>query len=54
MLFGLLLDLWWRHKQYNGLARPKQEHFIDKLPMIWYTIIEIPEGVLVYEIYFIR
>ena len=36
MPFGLLLDLWECHKQYNGLAKPKREHFIDDI---------IPEGI---------
>lgn len=31
MPFGLLLDLWECHKQYNGLARPKREYFIDEV-----------------------
>ena len=35
MPFGLLLDLWECHKQYNGLAKPKREMFIDEV---------IPEG----------
>ena len=34
--FGLLLDLWECHKQYNGIAKPKREGFIDDI---------IPEGV---------
>lgn len=34
--FGLLLDLWECHKQYNGIAKPKREVFIDDI---------IPEGV---------
>jgi hypothetical protein len=29
--FGLLLDLWECHKQYNGLAKPKQELSIDDI-----------------------
>lgn len=29
MPFGLLLDLWECHKQYNGISKPKVEHFID-------------------------
>jgi hypothetical protein len=33
---GLLMDLWECHKQFLGLARPKQEMFIDGI---------IPEGV---------
>jgi len=36
MPFGLLLDLWECHKQYNGLAQPKREHFIDEI---------IPDGI---------
>lgn len=31
MPFGLLLDLWECHKQFNGLAKPKKEHFIDDI-----------------------
>ncbi len=31
MPFGLLLDLWECHKQFNGLAKPKKEHFIDEI-----------------------
>ena len=34
--FGLLLDLWECYKQYNGIAKPKREVFIDDI---------IPEGV---------
>lgn len=34
--FGLLLDLWECHRQYNGLAQPKREHFIDNI---------IPDGI---------
>ncbi|NCB27157.1 MAG: hypothetical protein EOM62_17130 [Bacteroidia bacterium] len=33
---GLLLDLWECHKQWNGLAKPKRELFIDDI---------IPEGI---------
>lgn len=36
MPFGLLLDLFEYHKQYNGLAEPKREHFIDDI---------IPDGI---------
>jgi hypothetical protein len=36
MPFGLLLDLWECHKQYNGLAKPKREQSIDDI---------IPEGI---------
>ena len=36
MPFGLLLDLWECHKQYNGLAKPKREMFIDDI---------IPDGI---------
>jgi hypothetical protein len=36
MPFGLLLDLWECHKQYNGLAKPKREYFIDDV---------IPDGI---------
>jgi hypothetical protein len=36
MPFGLLLDLWECHKQYNGLAKPKRERFIDGI---------IPDGI---------
>ena len=35
MPFGLLLDLWECHKQYNGVSKPKREHFIGDI---------IPEG----------
>jgi hypothetical protein len=33
---GLLLDLWECHKQWNGLAKPKREQFIDDI---------IPDGI---------
>lgn len=36
MPFGLLLDLWECHKQYNGQATPAREHYIDDI---------IPEGI---------
>ena len=36
MPFGLLLDLWECHKQYNVLATPKRERFIDDI---------IPDGI---------
>ncbi|PKR84049.1 hypothetical protein CWO92_16160 [Heyndrickxia camelliae] len=36
MPFGLLLDLWECHKQYQGLAKPKREMFIDDI---------IPDGI---------
>ena len=36
MPFGLLLDLWECHKQYNGIAKPKREYFIDDI---------IPDGI---------
>ena len=36
MPFGLLLDLWECHKQYNRIVKPKREVFIDDI---------IPEGV---------
>jgi len=31
MPLGYLLDLWECHRQYNGMAKPKREHFIDEL-----------------------
>lgn len=31
MPFGLLLDLWECHKQYNGQATPAREHYIDDI-----------------------
>ena len=31
MPFGLLLDLWECHKQYNGQAVPAHEHYIDDI-----------------------
>lgn len=34
--FGLLLDLVECHKQYNGISKPRREHFIDEI---------IPEGI---------
>lgn len=34
--FGPLLDLWECDKQYNGILKPKREHFIDEV---------IPEGI---------
>lgn len=36
MPFGLLLDLWECHKQYNGQAVPVHEHYIDDI---------IPDGI---------
>lgn len=36
MPFGLLLDLWECHKQYNGQAAPAHEHYIDDI---------IPDGI---------
>lgn len=36
MPFGLLLDLWECHKQFNGISKPKREHFIDDI---------IPDGI---------
>ena len=36
MPFGLLLDLWECHKQYNGMAKPKREMYIDDI---------IPDGI---------
>jgi hypothetical protein len=35
MPFGLLLDLWECHRQFNGISKPKVERFIDDI---------IPEG----------
>lgn len=29
--FGLLLDLWECHKQYNGMAHPKRQRSIDDI-----------------------
>ena len=29
--FGLLLDLWECHKQYNGIARSKRTVYIDDI-----------------------
>lgn len=29
--FGLLLDLWECHRQYHGMAKPKQECLIDEV-----------------------
>lgn len=31
MPFGLLLDLWECHRQYNGIAKPKREVTIDEI-----------------------
>ena len=31
MPFGLLLDLWECHRQYNGIAKPKREITIDEV-----------------------
>lgn len=28
---GELLDLWECHKQYNGMATPLREHYIDEI-----------------------
>lgn len=36
MPFGLLLDLWECHKQYNGQAVHAHEHYIDDI---------IPDGI---------
>lgn len=36
MPFGLLLDLWEWHRQYNGQATPAREHYIDDI---------IPDGI---------
>jgi hypothetical protein len=36
MPFGLLLDLWECHKQFEGISKPKIEIFIDDV---------IPEGI---------
>lgn len=36
MPLGPLLGLWERDKQYNGILKPKREHFIDEV---------IPEGI---------
>jgi hypothetical protein len=36
MPLGYLLDLWECHRQYNGMAKPKKEVFIDEI---------IPEGI---------
>lgn len=36
MPFGLLVDLWECHKQYNGQATPAREHYIDDI---------IPDGI---------
>ena len=36
MPFGLLMDLWECHKQYNGLAKPYRELFVDEI---------IPDGI---------
>ena len=36
MPFGLLLDLWECHKQYNWQAIPAHEHYIDDI---------IPDGI---------
>ena len=31
MPLGWLMDLWECHKQYHGIAKPKQEVFIDEI-----------------------
>jgi len=31
MPFGSLLDQWEAYKQFNGMAKPKREHFIDEI-----------------------
>ena len=36
MPFGMLLDLWECHRQWNGQAKPKREVFIDDI---------IPDGI---------
>lgn len=36
MPFGLLLDLWECHKQFEGISKPKTEVFIDDV---------IPDGI---------
>jgi hypothetical protein len=34
--FGLLLDLWECHKQYNGMARPKRTVYMEIYPGRFY------------------
>ena len=36
MPIGDLLDQWEIYKQFNGISKPKREHFIDEI---------IPEGI---------
>ena len=31
MLFGLFMDLWEGHRQYNGISKPKQKLTIDEI-----------------------
>ena len=31
MPFGLLMDLWECHKQYNGVSKPKRKMYIDDI-----------------------
>lgn len=31
MPFGLLLDLWECHKQFNGMTKPKVDRSIDEI-----------------------
>lgn len=31
MPFGLLLDLWECHKQFNGISKPKRVLYIDDI-----------------------
>ncbi len=40
MPFGLLLDLWECHRQYNGIAKPKREITIDDvIPFgVWFLL----------------
>ena len=42
MPFGLLLDLWECHKQYNGQAIPAHEHYIDDIIPVSYTHLTLP------------
>ena len=35
MPIGYLIDLWECHKQFNGIAKPKLELFIDDVIPSW-------------------
>lgn len=50
MPFGLLLDLWECHRQYNGIAKPKRDITIDDvIPFgIWILLIIVSKYDIIY------